>query len=249
MERHDCCISVKPDNPAIIKNDSLCVECGHFLAACDENTGVNGYVCINCGQCSAACPEQAITVKSEIEQVKKALADPSKVVIFSTSPSVRVGIGDEFLDKAGVYSEGKMVAALKALGADYVFDVTFSADLTIIEEGCELLSRILTASGPLPQFTSCCPAWVKYVENFYPEKIPHLSTAKSPIGMQGATIKTYFAAKAGLNPLSIVTVNVTPCTAKKAEIRRSELNDAGELLGRPDIRDNDFVITTKELAR
>ena len=249
MERHDCCISVKPDNPAIIKNDSLCVECGHCLAACDENTGVNGYVCINCGQCSAACPEQAITVKSEIEQVKKALADPSTVVIFSTSPSVRVGIGDEFLDKAGVYSEGKMVAALKALGADYVFDVTFSADLTIIEEGCELLSRILTASGPLPQFTSCCPAWVKYVENFYPEKIPHLSTAKSPIGMQGATIKTYFAAKAGLNPLSIVTVNVTPCTAKKAEIRRSELNDAGELLGRPDIRDNDFVITTKELAR
>ena len=163
MERYERCISVKPDNPAIIKDDSLCVECGHCLAACDENTGVDGYICINCGQCSAACPEQAIRVKPEIQQVKDALTDKSKIVVFSTSPSVRVGIGDAFLDKAGVYSEGKMVAAIKTLGADYVFDVTFSADLTIIEEGCELLSRILTGSGPLPQFTSCCPAWVKYV--------------------------------------------------------------------------------------
>ena len=249
MERYERCISVKPDNPAIIKDDSLCVECGHCLAACDENTGVDGYICINCGQCSAACPEQAIRVKPEIQQVKDALTDKSKIVVFSTSPSVRVGIGDAFLDKAGVYSEGKMVAAIKTLGADYVFDVTFSADLTIIEEGCELLSRILTGSGPLPQFTSCCPAWVKYVEKFYPEMIPHLSTAKSPIGMQGATIKTYFAAKAGLDPSSIITVNVTPCTAKKAEIRRPELNDAGTLLGKPEIRDNDYVITTKELAQ
>ena len=249
MERYERCISVKPDNPAIIKDDSLCVECGHCLAACDENTGVDGYICINCGQCSAACPEQAIRVKPEIQQVKDALTDKSKIVVFSTSPSVRVGIGDAFLDKAGVYSEGKMVAAIKTLGADYVFDVTFSADLTIIEEGCELLSRILTGSGPLPQFTSCCPAWVKYVEKFYPEMIPHLSTAKSPIGMQGATIKTYFAAKAGLDPSSIITVNVTPCTAKKAEIRRPELNDAGILLGKPEIRDNDYVITTKELAQ
>ncbi|MGN0704002.1 MAG: [Fe-Fe] hydrogenase large subunit C-terminal domain-containing protein, partial [Lentihominibacter sp.] len=235
MERYERCISVKPDNPAIIKDDSLCVECGHCLAACDENTGVDGRICINCGQCSAACPEQAICVRSELSQVKEALEDPAKVVIFSTSPSVRVGLGDAFLDRAGVYSEGKMVAALKALGADYVFDVTFSADLTIIEEGCELLSRILTGSGPLPQFTSCCPAWVKYVEKFYPERIPNLSTAKSPIGMQGATIKTYFAAREGLDPSSLVTVNVTPCTAKKAEIRRPELNDAGELLGRPEI--------------
>lgn len=142
-----------------------------------------------------------------------------------------------------------MVAALKALGADYVFDVTFSADLTIIEEGCELIKRILTGSAPLPQFTSCCPAWVKFTETYYPELIPHLSTAKSPIGMQGATIKTYFAARQGISPRSIVTVNVTPCTAKKAEIRRPELKDAGELLGEPSMRDNDYVITTKELAQ
>ncbi len=254
-------VAVAQDNPAIIKDDRLCAECGHCLAVCQEEIGVAGKrnpaapgretenTCINCGQCSANCPEQAIRVKSEIDFVRETIADPNKVVIFSTSPSVRVGLGDAFLDKPGTYAEGKMVGALKALGADYVFDVTFSADLTIMEEGFELLQRILTGSGPLPQFTSCCPAWVKYVETYYPEKIPHLSSAKSPIGMQGATIKTYFAAKAGIDPRKIVTVNVTPCTAKKAEIRRPELNDAGRLLGQESMRDNDFVITTKELAQ
>lgn len=260
MENYDRCVRVAEENPSIIKDAALCVECGHCLAICQEEIGVagkrqippgeeSGISCVNCGQCGAACPEQSIQVKSEIDFVREAIQDPSKTVIVSTSPSVRVGLGDAFLDKAETYAEGKMVAALKALGADYVFDVTFAADLTIIEEGCELLSRILTGSGPLPQFTSCCPAWVKYVETYYPKKIPHLSSAKSPIGMQGATIKTYFAAKAGLNPRDLVTVNVTPCTAKKAEIRRPELNDAGELLGCPDMRDNDYVITTKELAK
>lgn len=259
-ENYNRYVAVAQNNPAIIKDNNLCVECGHCLAVCQEEIGVAGKrnpafpgsetenSCINCGQCSAACPEQSIHVKSEIDLVKEAINDPNKVVIFSTSPSVRVGIGDAFLDKPGTYAEGKMVAAIKALGADYVFDVTFAADLTIMEEGCELLQRILTGSGPLPQFTSCCPAWVKYVETYYPEKIPHLSSAKSPIGMQGATIKTYFAAKAGIDPRKMVTVNVTPCTAKKAEIRRPELNDAGQILGQPAMRDNDFVITTKELA-
>lgn len=259
-ERYDRYVSVSGNNPAIVKNPDLCVACGHCLAVCQEQIGVSGKTweipgaeaennCIGCGQCSAACPEEAIKLRSEIDMVRAAVNDPSKTVIFSTSPSVRVGIGDAFTDVAGTYSEGKMVSAIKDLGADYVLDVTFSADLTIIEEGCELISRILTGSGPLPQFTSCCPAWVKYVEEYYPEYIPNLSSAKSPIGMQGATIKTYFAAKMGLNPLNIVTVNVTPCTAKKAEIRRPELNDAGKLLGRPDMRDNDYVITTKELAQ
>lgn len=259
-ETYDRYVLVSENNPAIIKDDRLCEECGHCLAVCQEEIGVAGKTmaaagsepertCINCGQCSAACPEQAIGVRSEIDLVREAVRDPKKTVVFSTSPSVRVGLGDAFLDKAGTYAEGKMVSALKALGADYVFDVTFSADLTIIEEGCELLQRILTGNAPLPQFTSCCPAWVKYVETYYPEKISHLSSAKSPIGMQGATIKTYFAAKAGLDPRTIVTVNVTPCTAKKAEIRRPELNDAGKLLGQPSMRDNDYVITTKELAQ
>lgn len=256
MGMYERCVSVAIDNPAIIKNETLCVECGHCLAVCQEEIGVAGRKpdesnpsCINCGQCGAACPEQAIRVRSEIDYVRDAVRDPRKTVVFSTSPSVRVGLGDAFLDRAGTYAEGKMVAALRALGADYVFDVTFSADLTIIEEGCELLKRVLTGSGPLPQFTSCCPAWVKFVETYYPDRIPNLSSAKSPIGMQGATIKTYFAAKAGLDPRNIVTVNVTPCTAKKAEIRRPELNDAGQLLGQPSMRDNDYVITTKELAQ
>lgn len=253
------CVSVADGNPAIIKDNDLCVECGHCLAVCQEFIGVAGRTsdqpgmetqtnCINCGQCSAHCPEESIKVRSEIDQVRAAIDDPSKTVVFSTSPSVRVGIGDAFSDQPGKYEEGRMVSAIKALGADYVFDVTFAADLTIIEEGCELLKRILTGSAPLPQFTSCCPAWVKYAETYFPQYIPNLSSAKSPIGMQGATIKTYFAAKNGLNPLNIVTVNVTPCTAKKAEIRRAELNDAGELLGQQQMRDNDYVITTKELA-
>lgn len=257
MGLYERCISVATDNPAIIKNETLCVECGHCLAVCQEEIGVAGrwnrdelyHSCINCGQCSAACPEQSIQVRSEIDYVRDTVRDPLKTVVFSTSPSVRVGLGDAFLDKAGTYAEGKMVSALRALGADYVLDVTFAADLTIIEEGCELLKRILTGNGPLPQFTSCCPAWVKFVETYYPDRIPNLSSAKSPIGMQGATIKTYFAAKEGLDPRNIVTVNVTPCTAKKAEIRRPELKDAGELLGQPSLRDNDYVITTKELAQ
>lgn len=260
QNNHQRCVAVADSNPSIIKDNSLCVECGHCLAVCNEEIGVAGKrmvpaggetetSCINCGQCSAACPEQSLQVKSEIDYVREAIRDPEKIVVFSTSPSVRVGLGDAFLDKAGTYAEGKMVAALKALGADYVFDVTFSADLTIIEEGCELLKRILTGSAPLPQFTSCCPAWVRFTETYYPEKIPHLSSAKSPIGMQGATIKTYFAAKQGLDPRRIVTVNVTPCTAKKAEIRRPELKDAGDLLGVLSMRDNDYVLTTKELAR
>lgn len=258
MNEYDRTVSVSDSNPAIIKNKDLCMECGHCLAVCQEEIGVagklaanpqNADLCINCGQCTAACPEQALTLRSEIDLVREAIQDPSRVVIFSTSPSVRVGLGDGFLDQAGTFAEGKMVAALKALGGDYVFDVTFAADLTIMEEGTELLSRILTGSAPLPQFTSCCPAWVKFVETYYPQWIPHLSSAKSPIGMQGPTIKTWFAAKQKIDPRSIVSVAVTPCTAKKAEIRRPELNDAGKLLGIPEMRDNDFVITTRELVQ
>ena len=246
----DRCVPVEADNPAIVKNSDLCELCGHCLAACQEEIGVQGHydlmknhdtaICINCGQCSANCPEQAITVREEYHAVKEAIRDPNKIVIFSTSPSVRVGLGDAFSDQPGRYVEGKMVSALKALGADYVFDVTFAADLTILEEGTELLRRITTGCAPLPQFTSCCPAWVKYVETFHPEFIPNISSAKSPISMQGPTIKTYFAAKKHLDPSRIVNVAVTPCTAKKAEIRRPEFNAAGRLLKRPEIRDNDY---------
>ncbi len=255
----DCCVPVEADNPAIVKNEDLCEKCGHCLAVCQEEIGVQGHydllknhdtaVCINYGQCSANCPEGAITLRDECAAVKAAIRDPGKIVVFSTSPSVRVGVGDAFSDQPGRFVEGKMVSALKALGADYVFDVTFAADLTILEEGTELLRRITTGCAPLPQFTSCCPAWVKYVETFHPEYIPNISSAKSPIGMQGPTVKTYFAAKKHLDPASIVHVAVTPCTAKKAEIRRPEFNAAGRLLKRPEIRDTDYCITSKELAQ
>ena len=139
-----------------------------------------------------------------------------------------------------------MVALLRALGADDVLDTSFAADLTILEEASELVRRITTGDKPLPQFTSCCPAWIKFAETYYPELIPNLSSAKSPIGMQGPTIKTYFAQKMGIDPKKIVNVALTPCTAKKFEIRRPEMNDAGKRLGDPTMRDMDQVITTDD---
>lgn len=232
------------------------MDCGHCLAACAESIGparrwLDGapFSCINCGQCVAVCPEQALVVKPQIEQVKAAIRDPQKIVVFSTSPSVRVALGDAFGFPPGAFVEGEMVSALRALGADYVFDVTFSADLTILEEGTELLRRVLSGDGVLPQFTSCCPAWVKYVETFHPELIPHISTAKSPISMQGAAIKTYLAQKKGLDPRRIVSVAVAPCTAKKFEITRPEFDSAGRALGIPGLRDNDYVLTTREISQ
>ena len=150
----------------------------------------------------------------------------------------------------GSFVEGKMVALLRRLGADYVLDTNFAADMTIVEEASELVERIThkDPAHPLPQFTSCCPAWVKFAEIYYPELLPHISTAKSPIGMQGPTIKTYFAKKMGIDPKSIVNVALTPCTAKKFEIRREEMNAAGRYLGIEGMRDMDYVITTRELA-
>ena len=251
-------VPVDPANPAIIKNDALCVECGHCFDVCENEIGVGArysfrpgetYQCIRCGQCSAACPENAIIGRPHYQIVKELIKDPEKVVIFSTSPSVRVGFADGFGKDPGTFAQDKMVGALRALGADYVFDVCFSADLTIMEEGSELLKRILTGSGPFPQFTSCCPAWVRYMETWHPDKLNLLSSAKSPIGMQGAVIKTYFAHKKKVDPEKIVSVAVTPCTAKKAEIQRPELCDAGKLLGIEGMRDNDYVITTQELVQ
>ena len=251
-------VPVDEENPAIIKDEALCSQCGHCFAICEEEIGVAAkyllnpretYQCIGCGQCSANCPEKAIIGKPHYKIVKELIKDPDKIVVFSTSPSVRVGFADGFGKEPGTFAQDEMVGALRALGADYVFDVTFSADLTIMEEGSELLSRILKGTGPLPQFTSCCPAWVKYMENFHPDKTAHLSSAKSPIGMQGAMIKTYFANKKKVDPEKIVSVAVTPCTAKKAEIQRPELSDAGKILGIEGMRDNDYVITTQELVQ
>ena len=254
----DIRIPIDSDNPAIMRNEELCIKCGACRRVCENDVAVGRLydlesagdcpVCIHCGQCANACPPNSITERYAYCEVKKAILDPEKVVIFSTSPSVRVGLGEAFGLAHGTFVEGKMVAALRTLGADYVLDTNFAADLTIMEEASELVDRIVNKAKPLPQFTSCCPAWVKFVETFYPGMLPHISTAKSPIGMQGPTIKTYFAKRQGIAPESIVNVAVTPCTAKKFEICRDEMSDASKALNIPGMRDMDYVITTRELA-
>lgn len=213
-----------------------------------EQTGGKA-ICIYCGQCANVCPVDSITERDECPQVQQAVADPNKIVVVSTSPSVRAALGEEFGMEPGAFVEGKMVALLRALGADYVLDTNFAADLTIVEEASELIRRITEGDQPLPQFTSCCPGWVHFAEIYAPQLLPHLSTAKSPIGMQGPTVKTYFAQKMGLDPKQIVHVALTPCTAKKFEIRREEMHAAADYHGVEGMRDTDQVITTRELAR
>lgn len=252
-------VPIEADNPSIVRNESLCIKCGQCSNVCTSPVGVLGTyaleqtgdraICIHCGQCANVCPVDSITEVYEYPEVKAAVQDKDKIVIVSTSPSVRVALGEEFGLPKGAFVQGKMVALLRALGVDYVLDTNFAADLTIVEEASELLARIKGETDkPLPQFTSCCPAWVKFAETYCPELLPHVSTAKSPIGMQGPTIKTYFAQKMGIDPRKIVNVALTPCTAKKFEIRREKMNAAGQKLGIAELRDMDNVITTRELA-
>lgn len=262
MSKHlsmDIRVPIEPDNPSIQRDEALCIKCGQCKEVCTKDIGVHGTyrlentgdvaVCIHCGQCANVCPVSSITEKYEYQDVKKAIADEDKLVIFSTSPSVRIALGEEFGMEDGSFVQGKMVSLLRSLGGDYVLDTNFAADLTIMEEASELLERIQKGTKPLPQFTSCCPAWVKYAEMYHTELLDNISGAKSPIGMQGPTIKTYFARKMGIDPAKIVNVAVTPCTAKKYEIRREEMNAAGKYLGVEDMRDMDYVITTRELAK
>lgn len=261
MSKHlsmDIRVPIELDNPSIMRFEEKCIKCGMCRDICRDYIGVHGTyslkdtndtaVCINCGQCANVCPASSITEKYEYQQIAEAVKNKDKIVIFSTSPSVRVALGEEFGMEKGSLVEGKMVSLLRALGGNYILDTNFAADLTIVEEASELIQRITTGSKPLPQFTSCCPAWVKYAEIYHPEILPNLSTAKSPIGMQGPTIKTYFAKKMNIDLEKIVNVAVTPCTAKKFEIRRDEMKDAGKKLGIEDMRDMDYVITTRELA-
>lgn len=262
MTKHpyaDIRIPIEPDNPAIFRIEDKCIRCGQCREMCEGPIGVGAMydlaatgdtaICIHCGQCANVCPTGAIQERPGHHAVRRAVADPDKVVVVSTSPSVRVALAEGFGGKPGDYAEGKMVAALRALGVDYVLDTTFSADLTIMEEAAELVRRVTGGAAPLPQFTSCCPAWIKFMETFYPDLLPHLSSAKSPIGMQGPTVKTYFARQKGIDPAKIVNVALTPCTAKKFEIRREEMADAADELSIPGLRDMDEVITTRELIR
>jgi len=203
--------------------------------------------CIHCGQCTIFCP-QVISEKYHYQAVAEAIADPDKIVIASTAPAIRVALGEMYGLAPGTDVEGKIVASLKQLGVDAVLDATFSADLTVVEEATELLLRLDSTKSPLPMFTSCCPAWVRFVKLFYPHLLPNLSTLKSPLMTQGALVKTYFAQKTGINPEKIVHVALTPCTAKKAEILLPEMNAAGISHGKPEMRDVDIALTCRELS-
>ena len=252
-------VPIEEDNPSIVRLEEKCIRCGMCKDACANLMGVHGTytlqqtggnaVCIYCGQCANVCPVDSIMERDECPEVRQAIAHPDKIVVVSTSPAVRAALGEAFGMEPGAFVEGKMVALLRALGADYVLDTNFAADLTIVEEASELIRRITEKDRPLPQFTSCCPGWVHFAEIYAPELLPHLSTAKSPIGMQGPTVKAYFAGKLGLDPRKIVHVALTPCTAKKFEIRRQEMHAAADYHGIEGMRDTDQVITTRELAR
>lgn len=248
--------------PHMIRDNSKCILCRRCVAACDEQSisviGANArgfdtcitspfereikeFSCIACGQCIVNCPTGALREKDDTPKVLEAINDPEKYVVVQTAPAVRAALGEEFGLPIGTDVEGKMVAALRRLGFDKVFDTDFSADLTIMEESNELIERI-TNGGALPMITSCSPGWVKYCEHYYPEQLDHLSTCKSPQQMFGATLKTWYAQKMDIDPAKIVSVSVMPCTAKKFEVGREDQSASG-------YADVDISITTRELAR
>jgi len=251
-------------SPALVRNQNKCIKCGRCIQICAKVQGLsildymgrgngsevkpaygkylNDVNCVACGQCSVVCPVAAITEKEDIERVWDAINDPRKHVIVQTAPAVRVSIGEEFGMEPGSIVTGKLVAALRALGFDEVFDTDFTADLTIIEEGHELLKRI-KEGGTLPMLTSCSPGWINFIEQYYPELLPHVSSCKSPQQMFGALAKGYYPEKIGKKAEDIFSVSLMPCTAKKYEAQRSEMCLDGKY---PDV---DVVLTTRELGR
>jgi NADP-reducing hydrogenase subunit HndD len=256
-------IPVEASNGVIVRDMSKCVKCGRCVEMCQEvqtvgaiNTAhrsvdyeittafdrpLQDSTCVYCGQCIAVCPVGALYENDETEKVWQAIADTDNHVLVQVAPAVRVALGEEFGLAPGSITTGKMVAALRRLGFDKVFDTDFAADVTIMEEGSELLER-MSQGGTLPLITSCSPGWINFVETFYPDLLDNVSTCKSPQQMFGALAKSYYPQKAGIDAAKIVSVSIMPCTAKKYESARPEMNGSG-------YRDVDIVLTTRELAR
>ncbi|MCB8994739.1 MAG: iron hydrogenase small subunit [Bacteroidales bacterium] len=257
-------------SPSLEKDDSKCIRCQRCVRTCAELQGVNALsvaykgkemkissffekpmhevICTNCGQCVNRCPTGALVERNYIEEVWQAILDPEKYVVVQTAPAVRIGLGEALGLSPGQRVTGKMVAALKRIGFNSVLDTDFTADLTIMEEGTELLLRLkraLVDKDPdvkIPLTTSCSPGWIKFIEHTYPEFLDHVSSCKSPQQMFGALVKTYYANKKKIDPKNIVSVSIMPCTAKKYEANRPEMRSSG-------YKDVDYVLTTRELAR
>ena len=256
-------LPIDDSSPSIVRDPNKCILCGACVRACSEFQGhaVLGFAnrgsktlvqpmngrplgqvdCVNCGQCAAVCPTGALTIKSDVEQVWKEITNPEKKVVVQMAPATRVAIGEMFGLEPGVNSIGEMNAALRKIGFDLIFDTNFGADLTIMEEATEFLSRLKSGEN-LPIFTSCCPAWIKYLETEHPEMLHHLSSCKSPMSMLSPVLKTLVPEHFGISRDNMVVVAIMPCTAKKYECKRPELTTNGK-------PDTDYVLTTQELGR
>ncbi len=256
-------LPIDDSSPSIVRDPNKCILCGACVRACSEFQGhaVLGFAnrgsktlvqpmngrplgqvdCVNCGQCAAVCPTGALTIKSDVEQVWKEITNPEKKVVVQMAPATRVAIGEMFGLEPGVNSIGKMNAALRKIGFDLIFDTNFGADLTIMEEATEFLSRLKSGEN-LPIFTSCCPAWIKYLETEHPDMLHHLSSCKSPMSMLSPVLKTLVPEHFGISRDNMVVVAIMPCTAKKYECKRPELTTNGK-------PDTDYVLTTQELGR
>lgn len=263
-------VSPSPDEStnSIVLDRSLCISCGMCVQACKKVAGqsvlklakdpnykekrvstksgklLQETNCIKCGQCTLVCGPHALREKDATSEVENVLQNPgNKIIVCQTAPAIRVNLADALGMKPGTVITGKMVTALKKLGFKYVFDTNFGADMTIVEEATELVDRLKNGTGALPMFTSCCPAWVNYVEESAPELIPHLSTAKSPMGMLSAVLKDEYPHLKGVEPKDVYNVAIMPCTAKKDEIERKQL------YSKTGVKETDAVITTRELVK